>query len=242
LPTIEPINNPQPRRIALTSCTIQRKKIMKIAILGTGQVGIALALGFAARGDSVVFGTRDAQGTATLAALAAVPGSTAASFQSAATSADAAVLATPWSGTANALALTGADALAGKLVMDATNPLDFSSGAPKMALGFPESAGGQVQAMLPGAHVVKVFNIISSTRMVKPVFEGGAADMFIAGNHAPAKAQVAAILADFGWRSAIDMGDITQSYLLEAMAMTWISYGAARNHWTHGFSLLGAQA
>ena len=215
---------------------------MNIAILGTGQVGIALGLGFAARGDRVTFGTRDPAGATALAAVAQVIGSTAASYEAAAQDADLAVLVTPWSGTPNALALAGAGNLAGKVVIDVTNPLDFSSGAPKFAVGFPSSGGAQIQALLPQARVVKAFNIIANTRMVKPVFADGAADMFMAGNDADAKAQVAKIVADFGWRSAIDMGDISQSYLLEALAMTWISYGAARNHWTHGFSLLGAQA
>lgn len=215
---------------------------MKIAILGTGLVAIALAKGFASRGHSVVFGTRDIQGATTQAALAAVSGSSAGPYVDAAQSAEAAVLATSWTGAENALRLAGAENLAGKLVIDVTNPLDFSSGKPALALGFPNSAGRQIQAWLPNAHVVKAFNIISATRMVDPVFADGAPDMFIAGNDASAKAQTVAIVKSFGWRSAIDMGDISKAYLLEALAMTWIDYGASRNHWTHGFSLLGAQA
>jgi 8-hydroxy-5-deazaflavin:NADPH oxidoreductase len=89
--------------------------------------------------------------------------------------------------------------------------------------------------------VVKALNTITSSRMVNPQFADGQADMFIAGNSHEAKAQVAQLLKDFGWRSAIDMGAIHKSYLLEALAMVWIDYGVARNHWTHGFSLLGAQ-
>ena len=217
------------------------KDVMKIAILGTGLVAIALAKGFVSRGHTVVFGTRDIRGATTQTALAAVVGSTAALYADAARNAEAAVLATSWTGAENALRLAGAENLAGKLVIDVTNPLDFSSGKPALALGFPNSAGWQIQAWLPDAHVVKAFNIISATRMIDPTFADGAPDMFIAGNDAAAKAQTAAIVRSFGWRSAIDMGDISKAYLLEAMAMTWIDYGASRNHWTHGFSLLGAQ-
>jgi 8-hydroxy-5-deazaflavin:NADPH oxidoreductase len=94
---------------------------------------------------------------------------------------------------------------------------------------------------LPQAKVVKAWNIITSSRMVDPKFEDGDADMLIAGNDAAAKAQMTALLQAFGWRSAIDLGDISKSYLLEAIAMTWIDYGVARNHWSHGFSLLGQQ-
>jgi 8-hydroxy-5-deazaflavin:NADPH oxidoreductase len=215
---------------------------MKVAVLGTGQVAIALAKGFVSRGHTVVFGTRDVQGKTALDAVAAVPGSRAALYADAAQTAEMAVVTTSWSGTHNALQLTGAANLAGKLVMDVTNPLDFSGGKPAMALGFPHSAGQQIQQWLPGAHVVKAFNIISSTRMVDPQFADGTPDMFIAGNDTAAKAQAAEIIQSFGWRSAIDMGDISKSYLLEALAMVWIEYGASRNHWTHGFSLLTAQA
>jgi 8-hydroxy-5-deazaflavin:NADPH oxidoreductase len=214
---------------------------MKVAVLGTGAVAIALAKGFASRGHSVVFGTRDVQGKTALEAVAAVQGTSAALYASAAQSADIAVLTTAWSGTHNALQLTGSANLAGKLVIDVTNPLDYSRGKPALALGFPNSAGQQIQAWLPGAHVVKAFNIISATRMIDPQFADGAPDMFIAGNDAAAKAQAAEIVKSFGWRSAIDMGDISKAYLLEALAMTWIDYGASRNHWTHGFSLLSAQ-
>jgi 8-hydroxy-5-deazaflavin:NADPH oxidoreductase len=214
---------------------------MKVAVLGTGQVAIALAKGFVSRGHTVVFGTRAVQGKTALDAVAAVPGSSAALYADAAKSAEMAVLTTSWSGTQNALQLTGAVNLAGKLVIDVTNPLDFSSGKPALALGFPNSAGKQVQDWLPGVHVVKAFNIISSTRMVDPKFDDGQADMFIAGNDTTAKAKTADILKSFGWRTPVDMGDINKAYLLEALAMTWIEYGASRNHWTHGFSLLSAQ-
>lgn len=215
---------------------------MKVAILGTGQVAIDLANGFVSRGHSVVFGTRDVQGEHAVKAVAAVAGSSAALYADAAQQADMAVLATSWSGTQNAAQLTGNANLKGKLLIDVTNPLDFSTGKPQMALGFPNSAGASIQQWLPDAKVVKAFNIITSSRMVDPKFADGQPDMFIAGNDAAAKQQTADLLKAFGWRSAIDMGDIHQSYLLEALAMTWIQYGVTRNHWSHGFSLLGAQA
>jgi 8-hydroxy-5-deazaflavin:NADPH oxidoreductase len=214
---------------------------MKVAILGTGGVAVDLAKGFVSRGHSVVFGTRDVAGEPAVKAVAAVPGSSAVLHAQAAQQGDMAVLATPWSGAQATLTLAGAANLAGKLVIDVTNPLDFSSGKPTLALGFPNSAGQSIQQWLPQAKVVKAFNIITSSRMVNPKFEDGAPDMFIAGNDAAAKAQVADILKAFGWRSAIDMGDISKSYLLEALAMVWIDYGVSRNHWAHGFSLLGAQ-
>jgi 8-hydroxy-5-deazaflavin:NADPH oxidoreductase len=215
---------------------------MKVAILGTGAVAIDLAKGFVSRGHNVVFGTRDVQGERALKAVAAVPGSSAAPYAEAAQQSQMAVLATPWSGTQNAVQLTTNAALKGKLLIDVTNPLDLSTGKPQMALGFPNAAGASIQAWLPDAKVVKAFNIITSTRMIDPKFADGQPDMFIAGNDAAAKQQAADLIKAFGWRSAIDMGDISKSYLLEALAMVWIDYGVSRNHWSHGISLLGAQA
>ncbi len=218
------------------------ESLMNIAIFGTGQVAVDLAKGFAARGHTVVFGTRDVGGERAVKAVAAVPGTSAAPYAVAAQRGDIGVLVTSWSGTANAVQLIGDANVKGKLLIDVTNPLDFSTGQPQLALGYPSSAGQAVQQWLPSAHVVKALNIITSSRMVDPKFEDGAADMFIAGNDATAKAQTAALLKALGWRSAIDMGDISKSYLLEALAMVWIDYGATRNHWSHGWSLLGAQA
>jgi 8-hydroxy-5-deazaflavin:NADPH oxidoreductase len=215
--------------------------IMKVAILGTGQVAIDLAKGFVSRGHVVVFGTRDTSGVRALNAVAAVLGTRAELYADAAKRSDMAVLATAWDGTKNAVQLAGDENLAGKLLIDVTNPLDHSNGKPQLALGYPNSAGVSVQAWLPQAKVVKAFNIITSSRMVDPKFSDGHPDMFIAGNDVNAKKQTADILKTFGWRSAIDLGDISKSYLLEAIAMTWIDYGVTNNHWSHGFSLLGAQ-
>ena len=210
-----------------------------IAILGTGAVGIALAEGFAARGDRVVFGTRTPGGDKARGALDAVPGSTAASHAEAAAGADLAVIALPWNAVASTLTPGVNNALTGKTAIDATNPLHFVAGRPALAIGHRDSAGETVQRLLPDAHVVKAFNIITAGHMVRPEFDDGTPDMFIAGNHPQAKADVAAVLHDFGWRSAIDLGGIEQSRLLEPLAMIWITYGFDHNHWTHGFSLLG---
>lgn len=213
-----------------------------VAILGTGVVGMALAKGFIARGDRVVFGTRDRAAERAQAALSAVPGTQAASPIEAARMADMAVLALPWSAIPSALTPGLASALAGKVVIDASNPLDFAGGRPALAIGHTDSAGEAVQRLLPEARVVKAFNIITAGHMVQPRFADGQPDMFIAGNDPQAKADVAAVLRDFGWRSAVDLGGIEQSRLLEPLAMVWITYGFTHQHWTHGFSLLGQKA
>ncbi len=214
---------------------------MKVAILGTGQVGIALAKGFIATGHEVIFGSREPQGDNAKKALAAVPGSRSASYENAAREGEIAALVTSWEGTANALQLAGAQALEGKTVMDLTNPLDASSGVPTLSIGHTDSAGETVQRALPKSQVVKVFNTINCGLFFKPQFPDGRPDMFIAGNDAAAKVLVAGIVRSFGWRGAIDMGGLEKARLLEPLAMLWIDYGVSRNHWTHGFSLLRQQ-
>jgi len=210
-----------------------------VAILGNGTVGVALAKGFAGLDYQVVFATRDVQGTKTLSALEAVPGARAAGLREAARLADIAVLALPWGGLQEALQAIGPDALAGKLVIDPSNPLELSTGAPRLAIGHTDSAGELVQRLLPRAQVVKAFNIITAGHMVHPHLPDGTPDMFIAGNDASAKAEVQKLLTAFGWRPGIDMGDISASRLLEPLAMVWIRYAFRNQHWTHGFSLLG---
>jgi len=213
-----------------------------VAVLGNGVVGVAVAKGFAELGYRVIFGTRDVSGGKTRDALQAVPGATAASFAEAAKAADLAFIALPWNGLRAGLELAGAQNLAGKIVIDATNPLDLSSGTPRSALGTDDSAGEIVQRMLPEARVVKALNIITSSHMVHPKLPDGTPDMIIAGNDAAAKAAVDAILQGFGWRQAIDLGDITACRLIEPFALVWISYAFKNNHWTHAFSLLNQKA
>ena len=210
-----------------------------VAILGNGTVGTALAQGFAGLGYQVIFGTRDVDSDKTRAALAAVPGARAASFAEAAAAASVAVLAVPWSGMEAVIFTAGPDNLAGKVVIDPSNPLDFSGEVPTMALGSSDSAGELVQRLLPRSHVVKAFNIVTAAHMVRPRLPDGTPDMLIAGNDADAKARVGEIIKGFGWRAPIDVGPIVESRLLEGLGMLWVIYGFRNDHWTHAFSLLG---
>jgi 8-hydroxy-5-deazaflavin:NADPH oxidoreductase len=213
-----------------------------VAILGNGTVGVALAKGFAELGYQVIFGTRDVESAKTRAALEAVPGSHAASFAAASAAASVAVLAVPWSGMEAVIFTAGPDNLAGKLVIDPSNPLDFSGEVPTMALGSSDSGGELVQRLLPRSQVVKAFNIVTATHMVHPRLPDGKPDMLIAGNDAEAKTRVAEIIKGFGWRTPIDVGSIVESRLLEGLAMLWVIYGFRNDHWTHAFSLLGQKS
>jgi hypothetical protein len=212
---------------------------MKIGILGTGDVGQRLGSGFAALGHDVRMGTRDPRSEKVKAWVAKNgPGASAGTFQETASFAELAVLATLWSGTENAVRLAGPRNLAGKIVIDTTNPLIFYPDAPPaLALGGTDSAGEQVQRWLPEAHVVKAFNVIGNAHMVHPQFPGGPPDMFICGNDGAAKAKVAEICSAFGWPT-IDMGRIEGARLLEPLAMLWILYGVYSGTWNHAFKLL----
>lgn len=211
---------------------------MKIGILGSGVVGQSLGRGFAARGDQVVIGTREGGGDKLREWVAGTDGrGRAGTFAEAAAFGELAVLATKWDGTENALRLAGVEHLAGKIVIDVTNPLDFSAGAPRLALGHGDSGGEQVQRWLPQAKVVKAFNIITAAEMVNPDFPCGPPTMFICGDDEGAKQGVAAICQEFGWE-VVDTGGIDGARLLEPLAMLWITHGIRSGAWSHAFKLL----
>lgn len=219
-------------------------KSKSVTILGNGVVGIQLGRGFVALGYDVVFASRDPDNDKSRAALALVSGSRALQPRDAiATTPEDGIIAValPWSAVGTTLSSLSPDPFAGRIVIDASNPLDFSQGSPRLALGFSDSAGETVQRLLPHSLVVKAFNTIGAGLFVQPHFTDGVPDMFIAGNNAEAKSEVDAIVRGFGWRKSIDAGDISASRLLEPLAMLWIDYGFRHDHWTHGFSLLGRE-
>ena len=213
---------------------------MKIGILGSGDVGKALGTGFAALGHDVMMGTREPAAEKVRAWVAkAGAKAKAGSFAEAAAFAEVAVVATLWEGTQNAIRLGGPANLAGKVVIDTTNPLDFSGGPPpKLSIGHTDSAGECVQRWLPGAQVVKAFNIVGNPHMFRPDFPGGPPDMFICGNDGSAKKTVAGICTSFGWPSPIDLGGIESSRYLEALAVVWILTYFATGSGNHAFKLL----
>ena len=212
---------------------------MKIGILGTGDVGRALGNGFIALGHDVKMGSREAGNEkAETWAKKAGPRASTGTFAETAQFGEVIALALLWSGTENALHLAGPENMAGKVVIDATNPLIFSPGSsPALALGHTDSGGEQVQRWLPGARVVKAFNIVGHPHMFKPYLPGGPPDMFICGNDAAAKQTVTEILKSFGW-PAIDIGGIEGSRLLEPLCILWVGYGMRTSTWNHAFKLL----
>jgi 8-hydroxy-5-deazaflavin:NADPH oxidoreductase len=212
---------------------------MRIGVLGTGDVGRVLASGLIGLGHEVKIGSREPDSDK-LKEWKTTNGARAStgSFEDAAKFGELVMLATLWSGTESALRLAGPDSLKGKVVIDATNPLVFAENAPpSLALGWKDSGGEQVQRWLPGAHVVKAFNIVGNSHMVNPDFPCGPPTMFIAGNDASAKETVTGILRDFGWE-VIDIGGIEGARLLEPMCILWVVYAMRNGSRDHAFKLL----
>jgi predicted dinucleotide-binding enzyme len=148
------------------------------------------------------------------------------------------VLCTKGAANADALRAAGLETLAGKVLIDTTNPLDEGAGfPPKLLVGHTDSGGEQVQRLAAKAHVVKAWNTVGNALMFRPELPGGPPDMFICGNDDGAKKTVTAILNDFGW-PALDLGKIEASRVLEPMCIAWVLFGARTNTWTHAFKLL----
>ena len=146
-------------------------------------------------------------------------------FAEAASFGEMIVIATSWDGTSNAIKMADPKNFAGKVVIDVTNPLDFSKGMPpRLAVGHTDSADEIVQRLLSESKVVKAFNIVGNPHMVHPNFpQGGPPTMFICGNDENAKKTITdSILTPFGWQT-IDIGGIEESRLLEPLALLWIS-------------------
>ena len=209
---------------------------VRVGVLGSGDVGKVLAGGFLKLGHEVRIGSRSPEKLKEWAAGAG-SGASAGTFGEAAKFGDIIVLATHGEGTQSAVELAGADNFDGKVVIDATNPLDFSSGGPQLSIGFNDSLGERVQRWLPKARVVKAFNTVGNAHMIDPQFPSGPPTMFIAGNDADAKKIVTQVCEAWGWDVA-DLGGIESSRYLEPMCMAWVVYGIRTGTWNHAFKLL----
>jgi predicted dinucleotide-binding enzyme len=211
---------------------------MKVGILGSGDVAKALAAGFLTHGHDVVMGTRDPAKLADwLAQHRAVR---AASFAEAAKFGAVVVLAVKGTVALEALRAAGAVNLAGKPIIDATNPIADAppvNGVLKFFTNLDESLMERLQREFAQAHFVKAFNSVGSPLMVNPQFKGGRPTMFICGNDEAAKQTVRGILDQFGWETA-DMGKVEGARAIEPLCMLWLIPGFLRNEWSHAFKLL----
>lgn len=207
----------------------------RIGILGSGDVGRALATGFASHGWDVLVGTRSPD---ELGAWGDEAGVAVGSFADAADHGDVAVLAVRGDVAETVLESAGPERFADTLVLDASNPLDSSTGTVHLLYGGTDSLGERVQALLPDAHVVKCFNTVSNTQMIDPEFEGETPSMFVCGDDADAKARTAEILREVGWPGVRDAGAITFSRYLEALVPLWVQQAGQLGTTSHAFTVV----
>ena len=208
---------------------------MDIAVLGTGMVGQALAGRLHALGHGVTVGTRDPQATLARSTPdqaggppfsawhAEHPGVRLATFADAVADADLVVNAASGAATREVLDGVGEEGLAGKVLLDISNPLDFSAGfPPTLSVKDTDSLAEQVQRAFPRTKVVKALNTLTATLMVDPAALGASSTVFVSGDDANAKATVVGLLESFGHDDVIDLGPLETARGTEMLLPLWL--------------------
>jgi 8-hydroxy-5-deazaflavin:NADPH oxidoreductase len=211
---------------------------MRIGVLGTGTVGRAIAARLAEIGHDVVVGTRDVastmartepdpRGNPPFSEWAGThPDVRVASFADAAADGEVVVNATSGAGSLASLAAAGGANLAGKVLLDIANPLDFSAGMPPTLLVKDiDSLAEQIQRAFPEARVVKALNTMNALVMVHPDRVPGDHSVFVAGDDSDAKQTVTDLLRGFGWSAdnIVDLGGIRAARGVEMYLPLWLS-------------------
>ncbi|MEM9040873.1 MAG: NAD(P)-binding domain-containing protein [Actinomycetota bacterium] len=208
---------------------------MRIAVLGTGMVGQSLAGGFARIGHDVVIGTREPDATIARREPDAMgaPGFgvwhddhgdiPVVRSAEAVDGADVVVNATNGVNSIDALALVGGELLAGKVLLDVANALDFTTTPPSLAPVAAGSLAETIQERFPSAHVVKSLNTMNANVMVEPGLVGdGGHTVFVCGDDEDAKATVRSLLTELGWTDVLDLGDLSAAASVEALLPIWL--------------------
>ncbi|MBI3161737.1 MAG: NAD(P)-binding domain-containing protein [Chloroflexi bacterium] len=198
---------------------------MKIAVLGTGLAGQTIGSKLVHLGHEVMMGSRDADNPKAVmwAKEEANPQHAIfGTFANAAAFGDVIFNCTLGAATLNALRLAGADNMKGKILIDTSNPLDYNGEVWTLTVCNDDSLGEQIQRTYPDTFVVKTLNTVNCNVMVDPDKLGEKTTVFLSGNSADAKASVNKYLHDwFGWRSVVDLGDITTSRGVEMYTILW---------------------
>ena len=212
---------------------------MDIGVIGSGMVGRALTGKLVELGHDVVVGTRDPgkldEWLGQVGGAARV-----ASNAEAAGHGEIVVNSTAGVGALDALTLAGEENLEGKVLMDVSNPLDFSGeGLPTLFVEDTDSLGERIQRSFPNARVVKTLNTINASVMVNPNLVGdGDHTVFVSGNDADAKARVTELLRSFGWRDVIDLGDISTARGTEMAIQLWLRLMMALGNFNFNFKIV----
>lgn len=211
---------------------------MNVGIIGSGDVAKALASGFLKHGYDVMLGTRDAAKLSDW--VEQHPKAQSGSFADTAKFGELVVLAVKGGAAMDALRLANGDNLAGKTVIDATNPIADEppvNGVLKFYTSLADSQMERLQREFPNIRFVKAFNSVGNALMVNPEFSAGKPSMFICGNDANAKQQVSKIVEQFGWEVE-DMGAAEAARAIEPLCMLWCIPGFLQNDWAHAFKVL----
>ncbi len=198
---------------------------MRIGILGTGTVGQTFGTRLRNLDHDVTLGAREA-GNVRALEWAEAHAATSGTFAEAVAGADLVINATAGQYAVNALEMAGGNqALAGKVVLDVSNPLDFSTGELRLTVCNTDSVGEQLQRAFPAARIVKSLNTVNGSVMVEPTLVPGAHSIFVAGNDADAKRVVTGLLGELGWvlGNVLDLGGIEASRGLEMYMPLWVS-------------------
>jgi predicted dinucleotide-binding enzyme len=184
---------------------------MRIGVLGTGMVGRAISGKLAELGHDVRVGSR-------------TEGDGAVRFAAAAAHGELVFNCTNGAGSLDALTAAGEDNLAGKVMVDVSNPLDFSGGGPALFTDTTDSLAERIQAAFPATRVVKTLHTVNCNVMVDPALVPGDHVVFVCGNDAAAKEQTTGLLGEFGWppERVLDLGDLTAARGTEAYVMLWV--------------------
>lgn len=199
----------------------------KIAVLGTGSVGDTIGSKLIELGHTVAMGSRTKNNEKALTFVEKHNGKArAGTFEEAASYGEIIFNCTKGTGSLEALNLAGENNLKNKIIVDISNPLDFSKGMPpSLTISNTNSLGEEIQKAFPSAKVVKTLNTMWCGLMVNPLLlNNGDHNTFIGGNDANAKEQVKGILKSFGWteNNIIDLGDITSARATEMYLALWV--------------------
>ena len=197
---------------------------MRIGILGTGVVGQTIGSKLVQLGHDVMLGSRTATNDKA-AKWVADNGDHAkqGTFADAAAFGEIVFNCTSGQVSLAALSSAGAANLDGKIIVDVSNPLDFSQGfPPTLSVCNTDSVAEQIQSAFPNSKVVKSLNTMTAAVMVNPGLVPGEHDIFVSGNDADAKRQVSDLLRSFGWRTIIDLGDVTSARGAEMILPLWL--------------------
>lgn len=214
---------------------------MKIGILGSGDVAKSLGAGLHRKGHAVLLGSSSPAKLADWAA--ARPGVRTGSFADAAAFGEIVVLAVKGSAAIAAVQAAGPQQLAGKVVIDTTNPIADASpenGVLRYFTGPNDSLLETLQREFPALRFVKAYNSVGHALMVDPAVEGGPPTMYIAGHDAAARDTVATLVRETGWAVA-DLGGAEAARAIEPLCMLWCIPGFLRGEWAHAFKLVQAR-